>query len=97
MGDRGGTATGIWHAAEHDHFSRWEIGEEPQQAAAADDQRGHFSRWEIGEEPQLERSVNVQSVHFSRWEIGEEPQLMSSAVTGVGILADGRSGRNRNR
>ena len=34
--------------------------------------------------------------HYSRWEIGEQPQLVNGLNEEIGIIADGRSGSNRN-
>ncbi len=37
------------------------------------------------------------AVDYSRWEIGEEPQQLQKSGVILPIIADGRSGRNRNR
>ena len=55
------------------------------------------SRWEIGEEPQPQSLDPIPHFDCSRWEIGEEPQLFPLCYRLLDIVADGRSGRNRNR
>ena len=44
----------------------------------------------------LGSSMAEQAVDFSRWEIGGQPQLEQMQARGYAILADGRSGANRN-
>ena len=52
MGDRGGTATPIADVTEVTHYTRWEIGGEPQQNYQCDHDANDYTRWEIGGEPQ---------------------------------------------
>ena len=58
--------------------------------------RVNYSRWEIGEQPQPLPHNILARVNYSRWEIGEQPQ-QGWRTYGQGIIiADGRSGSNRN-
>ena len=54
MGDRGGTATDPVAHAFHPHYTRWEIGGEPQREWYACTSALDYTRWEIGGEPQLD-------------------------------------------
>ena len=90
------TSFGLAMVRQADDCSRWEIGEEPQLPIALGLLISDCSRWEIGEEPQRVGVHPAHKVHCSRWEIGEEPQLDGPVCQTVEIVADGRSGRNRN-
>ena len=79
------------------HYSRWEIGEEPQLGEGAAGWAANYSRWKIGEEPQHMGSLMWTSGYYSRWEIGEEPQPYQGRTGRLLIIADGRSRRNRNQ
>ena len=56
----------------------------------------YCSRWEIGEQPQHVEGIGDVDIDCSRWEIGEQPQLEAAAIQNAHIVADGRSGSNRN-
>ena len=105
MGDRGPTATDnlgvrtIQHPILADGRSGANRNPPPAQRPLA--KRLHFSRWEIGGQPQLGtfQYGRAALVDFSRWEIGGQPQRDSGAdrsKVDPHILADGRSGANRN-
>ena len=52
MGDRGGTATTMPVAVIMIHYTRWEIGGEPQRSSERGWVSFDYTRWEIGGEPQ---------------------------------------------
>ena len=93
MGDRGQTATAAPFRRDS-HYSRWEIGGKPQPAFVVVAVWGNYSRWEIGGKPQ--RVFASYHHDYSRWEIGGKPQLRAFSILRA-IIADGRSGANRNR
>ena len=96
MGDRGGTATVIVLPPSHFHYTRWEIGGEPQPPEGGAEASIDYTRWEIGGEPQPSGRDLTVHLNYTRWEIGGEPQL-ESWETGLDfIIPDGRSGGNRN-
>ena len=74
MGDRGGTATIDAHAWGLPHYTRWEIGGEPQLVGMQSRRGFHYTRWEIGGEPQLRPPALRSRTYYTRWEIGGEPQ-----------------------
>ena len=76
MGDRGGTATLAEVAHQVAHYTRWEIGGEPQPEALLALASPDYTRWEIGGEPQRCCSCAVLERYYTRWEIGGEPQLL---------------------
>ena len=59
MGDRGGTATRPTSLSPPSHYTRWEIGGEPQRALGKNPTVLHYTRWEIGGEPQLNVEVRA--------------------------------------
>ncbi len=57
----------------------------------------HYSRWENGGQPQPMVVALPPKSHYSRWENGGQPQLSLGGSVGMpGIIADGRTGANRN-
>ena len=74
MGDRGGTATDRLTTLTSAHYTRWEIGGEPQQRIELTTFDHHYTRWEIGGEPQQKTSLTRMIYDYTRWEIGGEPQ-----------------------
>ena len=97
MGDRGATATRdclrqTWHRIVADGRS----GSNRNWGCAVSGVCIYCSRWEIGEQPQHLPIVGVLILHCSRWEIGEQPQLSAAMAEITKIVADGRSGSNRN-
>ena len=74
MGDRGGTATPYCLPPPVLHYTRWEIGGEPQQQMNAIANVTDYTRWEIGGEPQHYRTpcANRQIIPDGR--SGGEPQ-----------------------
>ena len=96
MGDRGATATVQISYCAAVHCSRWEIGEQPQLPSARSDPGAYCSRWEIGEQPQPRGACDDDELDCSRWEIGEQPQHGLLEAKTSEIVADGRSGSNRN-
>ena len=75
MGDRGGTATGTVDGSEIEHYTRWEIGGEPQPGERSIGHGQDYTRWEIGGEPQQSAQSYWETLDYTRWEIGGEPQL----------------------
>ena len=82
MGDRGATATILTPKPWPRHYSRWEIGEQPQLVAAIMALDRDYSRWEIGEQPQLVAAIMALDRDYSRWEIGEQPQQCGGCSSG---------------
>ncbi len=96
MGDRGQTATAwrLWGSGSN--YSRWEIGGKPQRSVYSTSFPSNYSRWEIGGKPQHDDVAFNFGLHYSRWEIGGKPQRRGVHVDVARIIADGRSGANRN-
>ena len=55
-----------------------------------------YSRWENGGQPQQGIPHSVQAKDYSRWENGGQPQQNARCLASVRIIADGRTGANRN-
>ena len=80
-------------------YSQWEIGEQPQLAWPHRSSCAYvnYSQWEIGEQPQHQVNEIAALLDYSQWEIGEQPQLLTALLEICDIIANGRSGSNRNR
>ena len=76
--------------------SRWEIGGQPQRLVIPIAPEEHCSRWEIGGQPQHTPECDECLGDCSRWEIGGQPQRVNLRGGRLCIVADGRSGGNRN-
>ena len=77
-------------------YSRWEIGDKPQHERSTTASRNNYSRWEIGDKPQPFGAYADGYDDYSRWEIGDKPQPYPDRDLHSIIIADGRSGTNRN-
>ena len=74
MGDRGGTATGGWLQSARFHYTRWEIGGEPQHSLS--DTPGMYiipDGRSGGNRNSCDRLHRLRE-YYTRWEIGGEPQ-----------------------
>ena len=75
MGDRGGTATTFSLAVSTRHYTRWEIGGEPQRPGGHFRWGVYYTRWEIGGGTATMYVTLQSESNYTRWEIGGEPQL----------------------
>ena len=78
-----------------DHYTRWEIGGEPQLSARARNFTD-YTRWEIGGEPQLVQRLGEHESIIPDGRSGGNRNCKGCVRESARIIPDGRSGGNRN-